>query len=43
MPWSTATGRPTAATYAQLVALDDQVTAAAARADLAADEPVAAR
>jgi hypothetical protein len=33
----------TPATYSQLVALDDQVTAAAACADLAADEPVAAR
>jgi hypothetical protein len=33
----------TPATYAQLVALDDQVTAAAARADVAADEPAAVR
>jgi hypothetical protein len=32
----------TPATYQQLVALDEQVTAAAARADLAADEAVAA-
>ena len=33
----------TADTYRQMVALDEQVTAAAARADLAAEEPVAAR
>ena len=32
-----------AATYQQMVAVDEQVTAAAGRADLAADEPVAAR
>jgi uncharacterized protein DUF4129 len=33
----------TADTYRQMVTLDEQVTAAAALADLAADEPVAAR